>query len=92
MQEKSIATTNIIKVRFMRGEQPSGREYTYYTPVEVQEGDIAELESRSGIAKGMVTKINVPEEEIAPFKDRAKRIIGKAKIEEEVTSDEQQEI
>lgn len=84
--------TNIIKLRFADEGVPKGREYTYYTPVEVQEGDIVELESRSGTAKGIVTKINVPEEEIAPFKDRAKSIIGKAKIEEEVASDEQQEI
>lgn len=83
MQEKITEPTNIIKVRFIRNEQPSGRECTYYTPVEVQEGDIVELESRSGIAKGMVTQINVPEEEIAPFKDRAKTIIGKAQIKEE---------
>ena len=35
-----------------------------------------------GIAKGIVTQVNVPEEEIAPFKDRAKSIIGKAQVEE----------
>ena len=84
MQENSIKT-NIIKLRFLRNSQPQGREYTYYTPVEVEAGDIVELETRDGIAKGMVTQINVPEEEIAPFKERAKSIIGKVKIEEVAT-------
>lgn len=81
MQENSIKT-NIIKLRFIRNGQPQGREYTYYTPVEVSEGDIVEIEAREGIAKGIVTQVNVPEEEIAPFKDRAKSIIGKAQVEE----------
>ncbi len=83
MQENSIATTNIIKLRFIRNGEPSGREYTYYTPVEVAVGATVEMEAREGIAKGMVTQVNVPEEEIAPFKDRAKTIIGKAQIKEE---------
>lgn len=81
MQENSLKT-NIIKLRFIRNGQPQGREYTYYTPVEVGEGDIVEIEAREGIAKGIVTQVNVPEEEIAPFKDRAKSIIGKAQVEE----------
>ena len=81
MQENSLKT-NIIKLRFIRNGQPQGREYTYYTPVEVAVGDIVEIEAREGIAKGIVTQVNVPEEEIAPFKERAKSIIGKVKIEE----------
>lgn len=85
MQENSLKT-NIIKLRFIRNGQPQGREYTYYTPTEVEVGDIVELEAREGIAKGMVTQVNVPEEEIAPFKDRAKTIIGKAQIKEEVAT------
>lgn len=40
-----------------------------------------------GITKGIVTQINVPEEEIAPFKDMVKTIIGKAQIKEEVTAE-----
>jgi len=81
MQDNSLKT-NIIKLRFIRNGQPQGREYTYYTPVEVAVGDIVEIEAREGIAKGIVTQVNVPEEEIAPFKDRAKSIIGKAQVEE----------
>jgi len=86
MQENS-AKTNIIKLRFLRNGEPQGRDYTYYTPVDVMVGDTVEMEARDGIAKGIVTQINVPKEEIAPFKDRAKTIIGKAQAEEEVASE-----
>lgn len=68
--------TNIIKLRFIRGSEPQGREYTYFTPVEVAVGDIVELEAREGKAKGIITQIDVSEDEIAPFKDRAKSILG----------------
>lgn len=56
-------------------------DFTYHTR-EVAVGDIVEIEAREGIAKGIVTQVNVPEEEIAPFKDRAKSIIGKVQVEE----------
>ena len=76
--------TNIIKVKFIRNGQPSGRAYTYFTPVDVEVGDVVELGSQNGISKGIVTQIDVPEEEIAPFRDRAKFIIGKASIASEI--------
>jgi hypothetical protein len=75
--------TNIIKLKFVRNGQASGREYAYYTPVDVEVGDIVELESRDGIAKGIVTQVDVPESEIEAFKDRAKSIIGRALITSE---------
>ncbi|MEG2584465.1 MAG: hypothetical protein RSA27_08160 [Oscillospiraceae bacterium] len=68
--------TNIIKVRFVRNEEPQGREYTYYATTEVAVGDTIALESKGCKSKGIVTQVNVPEEEIAPFKDKAKSIIG----------------
>jgi len=62
-----------------------------YTLIILQGGDQiygqVELEAREGIAKGIVTQVNVPGEEIAPFKDRAKTIIGKAQIKEEVAAE-----
>ena len=70
--------TDVIKVKFLRNGQPSGRAYTYYTPEAVATGDIVELESRNGIAQGVVTQVDVPEEEILVFGDGAKSIIGKA--------------
>lgn len=76
--------TNIIKLRFVRDGEPRGREYTYYTPEEVEPGELVAIEAKAdGTTKGIITQINVPEEEIAPFKDRAKTIIGKLDPEEE---------
>ena len=90
MQDTAIET-NVIKLRFVRGGQPSGREYTYFTPVDVEVGDLVEMEAREGIAKGVITQINVPEEEIAPFRDKAKTIIGKVQPKEEAEPDGQTE-
>ena len=69
--------TNIIKLRFLRAGQPAGREYTYFTPCTVAVGDTVDLEGKQGVVQGVVTQIDVPEAEIAPFKDRAKTITGK---------------
>jgi len=78
--------TNIIKVKFNKDGQPQGREYSYLTPMEVEVGDIVEMETQRGTAKGTVTQTNVPEEEIKPFKDKIKSIIGK--IQEEQLGEE----
>ena len=72
--------TNIIKVRFFKGNIPSGREYTYFTPEQVDVGDVVDIETRQGTARAQVTQVDVPEAEIAPFKDRAKSIIGKCSL------------
>jgi len=80
--------TNVIKVKFLRNGKPSGRAYTYYTPEEVAVGDIVELASRNGIAQGVVTEVDVPEEEILAFGDAAKSIIGKPQAEKELEEDE----
>jgi hypothetical protein len=77
LESKCAVKTNVIKVRFVRDGVPSGREYTYFSNTDVETGDIVDLESRGGVAQGIVTAIDVPEEEIAPFKDTAKAIIGK---------------
>lgn len=70
--------TNVIKLRFVRNGEPSGREYTYFTNVDVVVGDLVDIDGRRGLSQGIVTAIDVPEEEIAPFKDVAKTIIGKS--------------
>ena len=82
--------TNIIKLRFTKDGEARGREYTYYTPEEVEPGDLVAIEAKAdGISKGIITQVNVPEEEIAPFKDRAKTIIGKyVEPEEEIREEE----
>lgn len=80
--------TNIIKLRFLRAGEPSGREYTYFTPCEVAVGDLVEIDGKQGISQGVVTAIDVPEEEIAPFRDRAKTILGKVKDKQEAKNHE----
>lgn len=79
--------TNIIKLKFLRYGQPAGREYTYFTPCEVSVGDLVEVEGKQGVSQGVVSQIDVPEEEIAPFRDRAKTIIGKAAPREDAKTE-----
>ena len=69
--------TNVIKVAFIRNNQPHGREYTYRTPVPVEIGDRVDIDGKDGISQAIVTQVNVPVREIACFGDRAKSIIGK---------------
>lgn len=87
--------TNVIKLKYLRAGQPSGREYTFYTPAPVEVGDIVDIAvvSPDNTSQGMVTAVNVPLEEIEAFKDRAKTIIGKAapKVEAEETEQKAQE-
>lgn len=73
--------TNIIKLNFLRYGQPAGRDYTYFTPEPVAVGDLVDIGGKQGISQGVVTAVDVPEEEITPFRDRAKFIIGKVKQE-----------
>lgn len=73
--------TNIIKVRFFKGAIPAGREYTYFTPEPVEVGDVVDIETKNGTARALVTTTDVPEAEIAPFRDRAKSIIGKTALQ-----------
>lgn len=82
--------TNVIKLRFVRNGKPSGREYTYYTNVDVAVDDLVDIDGRSGFSQGVVTAVNVPEKEIEPFKDVAKTILGKSRTPEnqEVKTDE----
>lgn len=72
--------TNVIKLKYLRAGQTSGREYTFYTPEPVEVGDLVDIAvvSQDNKSQGVVTAVNVPLAEIEPFKDRAKAIIGKA--------------
>ena len=63
----------LIKVQFLKGDTPSGRAYTYHSDVLVKVGDKVQINSS---AKGIVTEIDVPEEEVAAFADKVKSIVG----------------
>lgn len=64
----------IIKVKFLKGDQPTGREYSYYSNDTVSVGETISIDGKS---KGIVTAVGVPEEEIEAFKERVKTIYGK---------------
>lgn len=64
----------LIKIKFIKNEKPSGREYTYRSQIPVEVGDLAELSS-GGI--GVVTEVNVPEQEVESYKDKIKEISGR---------------
>lgn len=63
----------LIRCRVLKDGKPSGRDYTYCTSEEVKAGDVVQITSS---AKGFVTEINVPEEEVAAFADKVKSIVG----------------
>ena len=70
----------IIKARFLKDGEPYGREYSYISDVTVQVGDMVILNDTS---KGIVTAVDVPEEEVVEYRDRLKRIVGMAEPEKE---------
>lgn len=63
----------IIKVKFLKEDKPAGKEYTYYSPVEVKPGDAIQINSS---ATGIVTEVDVPETEIEAYRDKVKTIVG----------------
>ena len=73
---------NLIKVRFLKDGQPTGKPYTYNAPVAVKPGDIVQINS---FATGVVVEVDVPEEEVAAFADKVKSVKGLVK---EVSTDE----
>lgn len=81
--------TNVIKVKFLRAGQPSGRAYTYFTPEPVEVGDLVDIAilSEDSKSQGIVTAVNVPMAEIEAFKDRAKTIVGKAEQQPQEQTD-----
>lgn len=64
---------NLIKVRFLKDNQPTGKAYTYDSPVAVKPGDTVQINSS---AIGVVVEADVPEEEVTGFRDKVKSIIG----------------
>ena len=64
---------NLIKLRFLKDSQPTGKAYTYSSPVAVKPGDIVQI---SNTATGVVVEVDVPEEEVAAFRDKVKSIKG----------------
>lgn len=70
------ADKHIIKVKYYSDTtgELSGREYTYFSVEPLKVGDILIVPVRDTTGKAQVSAIDVPEAEIAPFKDRVKTI------------------
>ena len=60
----------------------SGREYSYYSDIDLEIGDIVEVPTRYGHSIAMVTRINIDEKEIEKIKDFMKIIETKIDKEE----------
>lgn len=67
---------NLIKLRFLKDSQPTGKAYTYNSPVAVKPGDIVQINST---ATGVVVEVDVPEKEVAAFADKVKSVKGLVK-------------
>lgn len=76
---------NLVKLRFLRGGEPQGREYTYISKEMVEVGDIVTVRKPDTLGaeapKGIITMIDVPETEVEDFKDKLKEIVGKEGLE-----------
>lgn len=84
-----MENTNLVKLKFLRNGEPSGKEYTYISKSEVAIGDtviVREAEEGKEAPKGIITAVNVPESEVESFKDKLKAIVGK--VEETVNIEE----
>lgn len=60
----------LIKARYLKNGTAAGREYTFLSDIPVIPGDTVEI----GKAQAIVTAIDVPEEEVASFRDKLKKI------------------
>lgn len=63
----------IIKARFLRDGKPYGKEYTYLSDIDVSTADTVML---TDTAQGIVTEVDVPNEEVTAFRDKLKKISG----------------
>lgn len=60
-----------VKVKFIKNGEPRGREYTYKSTFPVRVGQEVIL---PGGGNGVVTEINVSEEDVESFKDKIKEV------------------
>lgn len=65
---------NIVKCRFLKDGEPSGREYSYLANEELSVGDSVMADTVRGEADLVVTAVDVPEEEVEAFKDKLKYV------------------
>lgn len=76
---------HIVKVRYGLSLE-AGREYSYYSEEPLQVGDFVNAPTKNGILKARVTAVDVPEEEVAAFKDSVRVIPAGSKFMHEDTT------
>ena len=70
--------TNIIMVKYEDNFCPrvfQGREYSYYTNINLTVDDLVEAPTKFGVKVAKVTRVNISEEEIKKIKPYMKTII-----------------
>lgn len=75
---------NIVGVKYedkFKKKTFSGREYSYYSDIDLEIGDIVEVPTRYGKSIAQVTRTNIDEKEIEKIKDYMKII--ETKIDKE---------
>ena len=93
MEDKEIKIIGVkFESKYQRGTF-EGREYSYFTKLDVKEGDIVDCPTKFGPSVGMVTRTNIKEEEIEKIRDYMKNVLlkynreaylqGKIEVEEE---------
>lgn len=71
------AKLNIVGVKYedkFEKKTFSGREYSYYSDIDLEIGDIVEVPTRYGKSIAQVTRTNIDEKEIEKIKDYMKII------------------
>ena len=71
----------IVKVKYLKDGQPSGREYSYFTEDILQVGDIVTAPTFTGDKKAQVSAVNIPESEIESFRAAVRTIPAGSRIE-----------
>lgn len=69
--------TNIVGVKYedeIYKKTFKGREYTYFSNIPLEVGDVVKAPTVNGISNALVTTINIPEGQIEPFKNKVKTI------------------
>lgn len=80
LEDMSNRKNNIIGVKYESKYEKGtfeGREYSYFTKLNVEVGDIVICPTKYGASVGRVSKLNIPEEEIEPIKKFMKEILVK---------------
>jgi len=67
MEKAPTKFVDIVSVKFQDKNNPeefSGKEYTYYAPINLKEGDIVLVETKNGNSVARVARTGIAEDEI----------------------------